>query len=253
MKKDGIRERIDEIDLGAVPIENSLEGAISRVNDLLTRTDLKVVGEARVPINRHLLAPRGTDRRDLRVVYSHPQALGQCHRFLEEAGLESRPFYDTAGAAHMVARERPRAAAAIASSLAADLYGLEVLDEGIADESSNTTRFLVLAREATRGGNKCSVVFVTPHQAGRLFAVLSLFADRGINLTRIASMPCRSNPENYTFFLDFEGSDEAPEIQSLLTEVEESAIEYRFLGCYPAANGKEHIRQEHAEGAERNT
>ncbi len=224
-------------DLGVVPVENSLEGAISQVNDLLTRTDLKVVGEARVPIQHHLLVAKGTDPEEIRVVYSHPQALGQCRGFLTGRQLEARPYYDTAGSAQMVARERPRAAAAIASHLAAELYGLEVIEGGIEDDASNTTRFLILARDPSPTGNKCSLVFVTAHEAGSLFAVLELFAEGDINLTRIASMPCRSHPENYTFFLDLEGSDRDPHIAKVLGRLEGQALEYRFLGCYPAANG----------------
>ena len=222
-------------DLGVVPVENSLEGAISQVNDLLGRTDLSIVGEVRVPIHHHLVAPKGTLSQEVRVVYSHPQALGQCRGFLESRKLEARPFYDTAGAAQMVARERPQAAAAVASQLAAELYGLDILQVGIADDESNSTRFLLLSARAAPDGNKCSIVFVTPHQAGSLFAVLELFAGAGLNLTRIASMPCRWDPENYSFFLDFEGSDRDPAVLAVLSKVAENALDYRFLGCYPAS------------------
>jgi prephenate dehydratase/chorismate mutase len=224
-------------DLGVVPVENSLEGAISQVNDLLTRTNLHIVGEVRVPIRHHLLAAKETDFRDIRVVYSHPQALAQCRGFLERERLEARPHYDTAGAARMVARERPLAAAAIASPLAARLYGLEVIKGGVEDDVSNTTRFLLLSREANAEGNKCSIVFVTPHEAGSLFGVLELFADAGVNLTRIASMPDRRHPANYCFFLDFEGSHQSPEIIGVLQALQQRALEYRFLGCYTAGDG----------------
>jgi prephenate dehydratase len=223
-------------DFGVVPVENSLEGAISQVNDLLVRTSLHIVGEVRVPIRHHLLAVKETDLRDIRVVYSHPQALAQCRGFLERGGLEARPHYDTAGAARMVARERPRAAAAIASQLAAKLYGLQVIKGGIEDDASNTTRFLLLSREANTEGNKCSIVFVTPHEAGSLFGVLKLFANAGVNLTRIASMPNRTDPTNYCFFLDFEGSHNSPEIIGVLEALQQRALEYRFLGCYTAAH-----------------
>jgi prephenate dehydratase len=224
-------------DFGMVPVENSLEGAISQVNDLLARMNLRIVGEVRVPIRHHLLAVKETDFRDIRVVYSHPQALAQCRGFLERGRLEARPYYDTAGAARMVARERPLAAAAIASSLAAKLYGLQVVKGGIEDNVSNTTRFLLLSREANAEGNKCSIVFVTPHEAGSLFGVLKLFADAGVNLTRISSMPDRTDPTNYCFFLDFEGSHQSPEIIGVLSALQQHALEYRFLGCYTAANG----------------
>jgi prephenate dehydratase/chorismate mutase len=222
-------------DLGVVPVENSLEGAVSQVNDLLTRTELKVVGEVRLAIHQDLLAAKGTDLRDIRVVYSHPQALAQCRDFVARNGLEPRPYYDTAGAARMIAAEKPRGAAAIASTLAAELYGLRVIKERVEDDASNSTRFLLLSRQAAGSGDKSSIVFVTPHESGRLFGVLELFASAGLNLTRIASMPYRPDPRQYSFFLDFEGSDKNPKVVSVLNRLKERAVEYRFLGCYPVA------------------
>lgn len=224
------------VDLGVVPVENSLEGTVTQVNELLTTTNLNVVGEANVPVNHCLLAADDADHREIRVVYSHPQALAQCRGFLARNRLEPRPFYDTAGAAKMLAREQPRAAAAIASALAAELYDLNVIKEGIQDGPSNSTRFLLLSREpATTAGNKCSIVFATAHEAGRLFGVLRLFADAKINLTRIASMPRRDDPGNYTFFLDFDGSERDPKVADVLAKVRDASIELKFLGCYPAA------------------
>ena len=193
------------LDLGVVPVENSLEGAVTQVNELLTTTGLKVIGEAKVPVNHCLLATEDTDYREIRMVYSHPQALAQCRGFLIRNKLEPRPFYDTAGAAKMLARENLKAAGAIASALSAELYNLEIIKEKIEDGPSNSTRFLLLSREAkTTGGNKTSIIFATPHKAGSLFSVLRLFAENNINLTRIASMPLRSEPSNYSFFFDFE-------------------------------------------------
>ena len=114
-------------DLGVVPVENSLEGAVTQVNDLLTTTDLKVIGEVKVVVNHCLLSTEATDYREIRVVYSHPQALAQCREFLMRNKLEPRPYYDTAGAAKMLARENPKAAAAIASALCSELYDLEII------------------------------------------------------------------------------------------------------------------------------
>ncbi len=223
------------LDLGVVPVENSLEGAVTQVNDLLTTTDLNVVGEINVPVNHCLLATRGTDYREIRMVYSHPQALAQCRGFLLRNHLEPHPFYDTAGAAKMLAREHPKAAAAIASDLCAELYDLDVIKAGIEDGTSNSTRFLLLSREPyTDRGDKTSIIFAVPHEAGKLYDVLRLFADARINLTRIASMPLRSDPSNYSFFLDFEGSREEDEITKVLAQVEKLAIGMKCLGSYPA-------------------
>ena len=223
------------LDLGVVPVENSLEGAVTQVNDLLTTTNLNVTGEAKVTVNHCLLATEATDYREIRIVYSHPQALAQCREFLMRNKLEQRPFYDTAGAAKMLARENPKAAAAIASALSAELYDLEIVKEGIEDGPSNSTRFLLLSREPyTHGGEKTSIIFATPHEAGRLYAVMSLFAEANINLTRIASMPLRADPSNYCFFLDFEGSEKDQHVAPVLKAMEELTISMKFLGSYPA-------------------
>jgi prephenate dehydratase/chorismate mutase len=229
----GVQE--GHFDLGVVPVENSLEGAVTQVNDLLTTTDLKVIGEVKVPVNHCLLALRETQLSEIRVVYSHPQALAQCNRFLLQHKMEARPYYDTAGAAKMLARENPRAAGAIASALCSELYDLEIVKQGIEDGAANHTRFLLLSKKAFAGkGQKTSIIFATAHEAGQLFNVLGLFADARINLTRIASMPLRSDPGNYSFFLDFEGAlDDAP-IAAVLAQVEKSAGSYRCLGSYPA-------------------
>jgi len=222
-------------DLGVVPVENSLEGAVTQVNDLLTTTGLKVIGEAKIPVTHCLLAIEDTDYREIRVVYSHPQALAQCRGFLMRNHLEPRPFYDTAGAAKMLARENPKAAAAIASGLCAELYDLEILKESIEDGPSNTTRFLLLAREPyDNGGDKTSIIFATRHEAGQLFAVLRLFAEANINLTRIASMPLRSDPSNYCFFLDFEGSQIEEKVIQVLEQMQTMTISMKNLGSYPA-------------------
>ena len=224
-----------DFDLGVVPVENSLEGAVTQVNDLLTTTDLKVIGETKVDVNHCLLATDATDYREIRVVYSHPQALAQCRDFLMRNKLEARPYYDTAGAAKMLARENPKAAAAIASSLCAELYDLEIIKEGIEDGPSNSTRFLLLAKEPFAGkGDKTSVIFAVAHEAGKLYSVLKLFAEAGINLTRISSMPLRSDPSNYSFFLDFEGSQEDEKAAGVLEQMEAMTISLKNLGSYPS-------------------
>ncbi len=219
-------------DYGIVPVENTLGGNVNQVNERLIHTPLHVVGAVRMPIRLCLMALSGTDHREIRLVYSHVQALSQCRRFLERNALEPVPFYDTAGAARMVSQKRPGNSAAIASSLAAALYGLEILKEGVEDDRErNVTRFLILSARAETGkGDKCSVVFSTEHKAGTLFRVLELFARQGINLTRIESIP--DSPGRYAFFLDFMGSDQDPRVQRVLEDVHGLTTEFRFLGSY---------------------
>ena len=222
-------------DLGVVPVENSLEGAVTQVNDLLTTTDLKVTGEVKVVVNHCLLATEATDYREIRVVYSHPQALAQCRDFLMRNKLEPRPYYDTAGAAKMLARENPKAAAAIASALCSELYDLEIIKEGIEDGPSNSTRFLLLSKNlAAEKRDKTSIIFAVAHEAGQLYGVLQLFAEAKINLTRISSMPLRSDPSNYSFFLDFEGSEEDTKVREVLEHLSQMTISLKNLGSYPA-------------------
>lgn len=222
-----------QLDFGVVPVENSLEGAVTAVNDLLVSTPLRIVGEAFVPVHHALLALSQTDYRDIKTVYSHPQALAQCRGFIERNKLEARPFFDTAGAAQMLARERPKAAAAIASTLAAKLYGLEILKENIEDHASNSTRFLVLSREPASGkGNKCSIIFTTAHKAGALYAVLDVFSKAGINLTRIESRPLRESPSMFAFLLDFQGNDQEKTVKEAMEKLKTQTTWLKFLGCY---------------------
>jgi len=229
-------------DFGMVPVENSIEGAVTQVNDLLVETGLKIIGEVRVPVHHCLLTLPETDYREIKVAYSHPQALSQCRGFLQRNKLEGRPFYDTAGAAMMLAEDRPRAAAAIASRLCAELYGLEILKENVEDHKSNSTRFLVLSRKDEGDGNgqgavgkkgdKCSIIFSTEHKAGALFSILKVFSDANLNLTRIESRPIKSDPGKYAFLLDFEGSDKDARAAAVLSQVEKMAQFYKYLGCY---------------------
>lgn len=222
-----------QLDFGMVPVENSLEGAVTQVNDLLVKTELEIVGEINMPIHHCLLALPDVELEDLKVVYSHPQALAQCRGFIARHKLEPRIFYDTAGAAKMLSDKRPEAACVIAGRLCAELYHLEVLKKNIEDHGSNTTRFVVLSRHATiEGGNKCSIIFSLKHESGALFSILKIFSDAGINLTRIESRPIRTNPGNYAFFLDFEGSDEDEEVARVLAKTGESVEMFKFLGCY---------------------
>ena len=218
-------------DYGIVPVENTLGGVVGQVNELLIHTDLNVVGAVELPIHLCLLTLPGTDHREIRAVYSHPQALAQCRHFLARNKLEPVQYYDTAGAAKMLAEERPKGSAAIASKLSAQLYDLEIIKENIEDLDRNMTRFLVLSKEENREeGNKCSIIFSTEHKAGTLFRVLEVFARENINLTRIESIP--TEPGNYAFFLDFMGSNKHESVVKALGEAEEITSNLKLMGCY---------------------
>lgn len=221
------------MDVGVVPVENSIEGAVGEVNDLLVETDLRIVAEVLLPIHHALLAVPGTDYRDIKVVYSHPQALGQCRGFLGRLHLDARPFYDTAGAARWLATERPQSTAVIASPLSASLYGLEIVKERIEDHAANTTRFLVLARTSGQAtGEKCSIVFSAPHRAGALLDVLRVFAEEGLNLTRIESRPVRSDPGAFAFLMDFLGAEDDEHVRRAFDRLPSLTLNWKVLGFY---------------------
>jgi len=219
-------------DYGILPVENTLGGVVGTVNELLMNdTELKIIGAIEQPIEHCLLYQKADDFRDIRKVYSHSQALSQCKKFLERNNLEPVKYYDTAGAARLVSEEKPEATGAIASSLAARLYDLEIVKKNIENVSNNRTRFFILAKDAAnKAGDKCTITFSTAHKAGTLFNVLSIFAKAEINLTRIESMPTGTG--NYSFFLDFIGSIKDKKIQDTLKEVKENTVDYRFMGCY---------------------
>lgn len=228
---DGVRNGY--LEFGIVPVENSLEGAVTEVSDLLADTELKVVGAVKLPVHHCLLALPDTDYREIKVVYSHPQALAQCRKFIARNKLEAMPFYDTAGAAKFLSSSKPKAAAAIASSLCTKLYNLEVIKENIEDSAHNYTRFFVLSKDKGRSsGDKCSIIFSVRHEAGALFKVLRLFADVDINLTRIESRPLRTDPGNYTFLMDFLGSESDGKVEDALEKVKGATQTFRLLGFY---------------------
>lgn len=222
-----------QLDFGIVPIENSLEGPITQVNDLLIERNLKIVGEIKMPIHHCLLALPGTEYRNLKIVYSHPQALAQCREFISRHKLEPRPYYDTAGAARMISNEKPDASGVLANKLCAELYHLEIIHENVEDHESNSTRFVILSKhESDKPGNKCTITFSLKDKAGALFSVLKVFSDRLLNLTRIESRPLRNSPGDYVFFIDFEGSDKDENVIAALQEVHDAVRNLKFHGCY---------------------
>lgn len=226
------------IDAALLPIENSLEGTIGAVLDLLVhRPGLQIRREVLLPVRQMLLAPAGVTLGDVRRVLSHPQPLGQCTRFLRErlpaASLEATR--STTEAAGKVAAGEP-GAAAIGSRTAAGRYGLSILAEDIQDASENLTRFVLVAREDERptGSDRTSIAFTLDRdRPGGLYEVLGEFARRALNLSKIESRPTKESMGHYVFFLDFEGhrSDEkgADALQSVRSQV--GAL--HLLGSYP--------------------
>ncbi|NPA06195.1 MAG: prephenate dehydratase [Chloroflexi bacterium] len=227
-----------QADYGMIPIENSLAGSVHRNYDLLQRYPVHIVGEYPFRVRHYLMALPGVRLEQLRYVYSHPQALAQCDRNLQALGLEPVAAADTAGSARWLKESGRRDAGVIASRRAAEVYGLEILREGMEDNPANYTRFLVIATEPYQGddaphGFKTSIVFTLPHKPGSLFKALSVFALRDIDLTKIESRPLPGRPWEYLFYVDFLGHANQPPGERALSHLREIAPYLRVLGTYP--------------------
>ncbi len=227
----------EEVQFGVVPIENSLEGSISRVYDLLLDSALRVCGETEIRVIHCLIGGPGAGLDTIRRVYSHPQALGQCRNFLKHLNAELVPASDTAGSVKMVKERGTPDVAAIASARAAEIYGMRIIARGIEDNPNNFTRFFVLSREdaPASGNDKTSIVFSTKDRPGTLYECLSEFASRKINLTKLESRPTRQRPWEYNFYLDFDGHRKDRLAAEALEAVERMSIFLKVLGSYPRA------------------
>jgi len=223
-------------DYGVVPVENSTEGVISHTLDMFIQSPLKICGEVVLRIHHNLLGKRA-DWAKSEVIYSHPQSLGQCRRWLDQnlPHAVREPVGSNAEAARIV-RDHPEAVA-IAGSEAALLYGLDVLVPNIEDEPGNTTRFLIIGRQdvAPSGEDKTSLLLSTRNVAGGLHSLLSPLARHGISMTRIESRPSRRGMWEYVFFIDILGHQNDPEVAAALQALAGEAAMYKVLGSYPRA------------------
>jgi len=226
-----------EVQFGIVPIENSLEGSIGRVYDLLLDSSLRVCGEIELRVI-HCLIGVPEARLDLiKKVYSHPQALGQCKAFLRHLGAELISTYDTAGSVKMVKEVGRLDRVAIASARAAELYSMKILAREIEDTTNNFTRFFILSKQDSppSGNDKTSIVFSLKHKPGTLYESLKEFAARNINLTKIESRPTRQKPWEYNFYLDFEGHRDDKASREALENLDRNSRFMKVLGSYPKA------------------
>jgi len=227
--------------LGVLPIENSIGGSIHRNYDLLMENHLPIVGEVEVPVVHHLLALPGAKLEAIKRVYSHPQALAQCERFLRTlSGIEIIATYDTAGSAKMVSDGQLTDTAAIASARAGEIFGLSPLASSIQDFSDNITRFIVIGRRplSDTPPDKTTIVFSLPNEAGSLFKALSAFALRGVTLTKLESRPIPGRPWEYLFYVDLAAAREEMPCQRALGNLAEFAPVLRTLGSYPGWKGQ---------------
>ncbi len=224
-------------DHGMLPVENSLAGTVIQAYDQLVDHDLRIQAEVILKIEHCLLANPGQNLTDIRKAKSHPQALAQCSQTLKRLSIEPVSHYDTAGAARDLALNPEPGTAAIASTLAAETYGLEILARNIEDLSHNYTRFFVLGHTDAICNDVCktSIIFTTRHEPGALFSVMGELAKRDINLTKIESRPRRNRPWHYLFYVDFEGHEDDPVVKEALLGILKRSSFVKVLGSYPAA------------------
>jgi prephenate dehydratase len=222
-------------DLGLIPIENSLAGSIHQNYDLLLRHELHIVGEYFLRVRHCLISFPDVEKKDIKRVISHPQALGQCAGYLRGLGVKTEPVYDTAGSVKMLKSSGEHTTAAIASKRAAEIYEMRILEEGIEDNPENYTRFLAISPNQMQpeGEAKTSIVFTLKNQPGALFKALSVFALRDIDLTKIESRPLAGKPWEYLFYIDFIGAMKDEPVRRALDHLGEYALMLRVLGSYP--------------------
>ena len=217
-----------------LPVENSLEGSVGESYDLLNMTKLKATGEIYHRIEHCLL---GTGKlEEIKQVYSHPQALGQCRNFIEKHKMKTIPTYDTAGSVKIVKELNNKQFACIASKTASAIYQMQIITENIANNSNNYTRFLIMSKKNTNqtGNDKTSIIFAIKHEPGSLYRILQNFHENQVNLTKIESRPTKENIWEYNFYVDFEGHFEEEKISKMLDKIKEETEFTKILGSYPS-------------------
>ena len=220
---------------GILPIENSSNGSVNGVYDLMRSFDFHIVRSVKLHVNHSLLAHPGTDLGQIREIFSHEQAIGQCSEFLKSLpGVKVTVCENTAMAAKLVSESGRTDAAAISSPACAAMYGLKELRQGIHNTDNNYTRFILIAKdpEIYPGADHLSLMFKVGHTPGSLTRVLARFSALGLNMTKLESRPISGADFHYMFYMDFEGSIYDPSVRKLLSELEQELELFVFLGAY---------------------
>ncbi|MGO5049717.1 bifunctional chorismate mutase/prephenate dehydratase [Dysosmobacter sp. Sow4_B12] len=220
---------------GVVPIENSSNGSVRAIYDLIQRKKFSIVRSTRLCIRHELLALPGVKMDDITEIYSHEQAIGQCSKFLGSlGGVRVIPCDNTAMAAKMVAESGSRHAAAISSHPCAALYGLQCVNDAIQDSDNNYTRFICITKDPIiyAGANRISLIIACDNKPGALYEILSKLAALGINMTKLESCPVTGRNFEFIFFLELEASVHEPGVLPMLEELERSCANFQFLGSY---------------------
>ena len=218
-----------------LPVENSLEGSVGESYDLLNATSLNVMGEIYHRIEHCLIGNGKIEEVD--TVYSHPQALGQCRNFIQNHHMKTVPTYDTAGSVRIIKEIDKSNTSCIASKTASEIYQMPVIEENIADNTNNYTRFLVLSKKETEetGKDKTSIIFSIKHEPGSFYRIIENFHKFNVNLTKIESRPNKATNWEYNFYVDFEGHEKNQTISEMLEKIKKDTLFLKILGSYPSA------------------
>ncbi len=224
----------ERADFGVVPIENSIEGVVNYTLDMFVNSSVKIVSEIIIDIKHNLLS-KSERLEQIKTIYSHPNALGQCKSWIKKHLPNVALFETTSTAKAAKIAEKDATVAAIASLAASDIYALNVLARGIEDKSNNITRFLVIGKEIPKksGNDKTSFMFTIKDKVGALYQILEPFYKNSINLTRIESRPSKQKNWSYIFYVDIDGHLEDEKIQTSLKEIEKFTVLLKILGSYP--------------------
>ncbi len=224
-----------QINAGVIPIENSIEGAVNETYDLLFKTNFYIVKEYYLRIKHCLIGKPGMRLNDVKYVLSHPQALAQCSEFIYNHAIKPVSEYDTAGSVKIIKNYSDNSHAAVASELAAKIYGMHIIQRNIENNSNNYTRFFMIARKpvSSHGFSKISIVFSTTNTSGALYNILKILNDYSINMTKIESRPVQYNPFNYLFFIDMEKNENS---DIALARIKDITKPFKILGTYDVAS-----------------
>ena len=218
---------------GILPIENSTAGSVKKVYDLMIQHDFSIVRTFRMKVDHNLLAKTGTKLEDIKVIYSHEQALNQCSEFLSKLkGVQIIPVENTAVAAQMASRED--GAAAVSSRSCAELYNLAILASSVQDKGNNHTRFICISKnlEIYPGADKTSIMMVLPHRPGSLYRMMARLFTLGINVTKLESRPIPDREFEFMFYFDLETSIYSEEFVQMICELDDLCEEFKYLGSY---------------------
>jgi len=225
---------MDKTEYAILPVENSLEGSVGESYDLLYSTSLNATGEIYHRIEHCLIGFGKLEEVD--TVYSHPQALGQCRKFIEQHNMKPISAYDTAGSVKIVRELNKKNCACIASKTASIIHKMPIIAEKVANNLDNYTRFLILSKTDSpeTGNDKTSIIFSIKHEPGSLHRILDNFHKQSINLTKIESRPTKTNMWEYNFYVDFEGHKNNPQISEMLDKIKQETLFMKVLGSYPS-------------------